>query len=197
MNNTINTSTRSASILRSVMPVFGRYGYRKASMEDLANAAGLSKQGLYLFFAGKEALFIAAMRQYLDDGLCLVDNALNQPDISLHSRLSQAMDAWFGRHLVTFTPEAFDVIETGDRLTREDIEGYKTAVKNRLAAALSQSAELTQSGNICTARQLSEVLFRFGLTWKEGRPSRAEFSKMISLCICACCQIGAPPERVL
>jgi len=53
------------------------------------------------------------MRKYLDEGLRLVDRDLNRPELSLFRRLVAAMDAWFGRHLATFTPASFDVIEAG------------------------------------------------------------------------------------
>ena len=53
--------TKDQTILRAVIPVFGRLGFRKAAMDDLAEAAGLSKQGLYLHFASKEEIFVAAM----------------------------------------------------------------------------------------------------------------------------------------
>lgn len=182
------TSSRQDDILRAALPVFGRFGFRKTSMEDLAAAAGLSKQGLYLHFASKEDIFVAAMQRYLDDGLDLVDAQLGRDGRSLLDRLCGAMDAWFGRHIETFAPASFDVIETGDRLSAEAIEGYKTAFRTRLAKALSQPGALPQ-GNACTPRELAEVLFRFGLTWKEGRQSRAAFGRQIRLCVAACCQL--------
>ncbi len=42
---------RRESILQAAVGVFLRYGYKKTSMDDLARAAGLSRQGLYLHFA--------------------------------------------------------------------------------------------------------------------------------------------------
>jgi AcrR family transcriptional regulator len=48
---------RRAAILDAATGVFMRYGFKKTSMDDLARAAGLSRQGLYLHFPTKEALF--------------------------------------------------------------------------------------------------------------------------------------------
>lgn len=39
---------------------FSRFGYRKASVEDMARAAGISKGSFYLFFESKAAAFMAA-----------------------------------------------------------------------------------------------------------------------------------------
>jgi len=106
------------------------------------------------------------MQRYLDDRLRLVDEALSRANALLLDRLVDAM--WFGRHLATFTPASFDVIEAGDRLSAEAIEGYKTAFKAKIETVLEQSGEFAAAGNVCTPRELSEVMFCFGLTWKEG-----------------------------
>jgi len=43
---------------------FLRYGFKKTSMDDVAQAAGVSRQGLYLYFDTKDFLFREAL-QYL------------------------------------------------------------------------------------------------------------------------------------
>jgi TetR/AcrR family transcriptional regulator, regulator of autoinduction and epiphytic fitness len=184
---------RRDSILDAAISVFGRYGFKKASVEDLARAAQLSKQGLYLYFPSKEAVFLAAMEKYLADGLTLVQQSLSMLDTPLLDRLVAAMDAWFGRHLVTFTPQSFDVIQTGDRLSGERIEKYKTEFHSQLARALSRSPDFKRAANVCTPEEIAQVLFQCGLTWKEGRYSRAEFRQKMRVCIRACCQLSADP----
>jgi hypothetical protein len=70
------------------------------------------------------------------------------------------------------------------------IEGYTTAFKARIETALMQSDEFAATENICTPRELSEVLLRFGLTWKEARQSRADFRGKVRLCVRACSQLN-------
>jgi TetR/AcrR family transcriptional regulator, regulator of autoinduction and epiphytic fitness len=184
---------RRDAILLAVIPVFGRFGFRKTSVDELAAAAGLSKQGLYLHFSSKEEVFREAMNKYLRDGLDLVDRELARPGATLHGKLMGAMDAWFGRHLATFAPESFDVIEAGDRLSAKGVAGYKDAFQAKIAEAISRSAEF-RSSNVCTPAEVARVLFLLGLTWKEERPSRTELMARFSLCIRACCQIDAGQE---
>jgi AcrR family transcriptional regulator len=180
---------RNELILDAAIPVFGRFGFKKTSVDDLAQAASISKQGLYLHFSSKEEVFLAAMQKYLDDGLGLVEQELTRTGTSLFQRLRGAMDAWFGRHLATFAPSSFDVIEAGDRLSGKQVEGCKSAFQAKLTKALADSPEFRRAKNICTPKEISQVLFEFGLTWKQGHPSRAEFMKRVGLCINACCQI--------
>ena len=184
---------RRDCILDAAISVFGRFGFKKASVEDLARAAQLSKQGLYLHFPSKEAVFLAAIQKYLDDGLVLVQQSLSASDTPLSNRLLGAMDAWFGRHLVTFTPQSFDVIPIGDQLSGERIERYKSDFQAQLAGALRRSADFKRAANVCTPEEIAQVLFQCGLTWKEGRYSRAEFRQKMGVCIRACCQLNAAP----
>jgi AcrR family transcriptional regulator len=184
------TSDRRQSILSAAIHVFGRFGYKKASVDDLAAAAQISKPGLYLHFSGKQEIFLAAFQKYLDDGLVEVGGALARPGAPLFDRLLAAMDVWFGRNFATFAPESFDVIATGGRLAGDLIDGYKAAFRARLADALSASPEFARAGNVCTPAEVAQVLFLCGLTWKEGHASRADFLTQMGTCIRACCQIA-------
>jgi AcrR family transcriptional regulator len=44
-------------VLDAAKTVFARYGFRKASMEDIAREAGVSRPALYQWFSGKKAVF--------------------------------------------------------------------------------------------------------------------------------------------
>jgi TetR/AcrR family transcriptional regulator, regulator of autoinduction and epiphytic fitness len=85
--------------LAAALEVFGRYGFRKTSMEDVARAADMSRQGLYLHFANKDALFRAAVRQELDTALDEVSRCLNQKGVGLERRIVAALDVWLGRYV--------------------------------------------------------------------------------------------------
>ncbi|MBU1672702.1 MAG: TetR/AcrR family transcriptional regulator [Actinobacteria bacterium] len=52
---------RRESILEAARDVFQRYGYRKATMEDIAVAAGITRQTLYRYFRGKKVLLTSLL----------------------------------------------------------------------------------------------------------------------------------------
>ena len=56
-------------ILDAAMEMFARYGYRRASMDQVAEAAGLTRQAVYHHFQNKEALFRAAVEALHDGAL--------------------------------------------------------------------------------------------------------------------------------
>jgi TetR/AcrR family transcriptional regulator, regulator of autoinduction and epiphytic fitness len=91
--------TRRERVLAVALEVFGRYGFRKTSMDEVARSADISRQGLYLYFASKEALFRAAVRQELDAALADASRCLNEEGAELGQRVVAALDAWLGRYV--------------------------------------------------------------------------------------------------
>ena len=56
-------SARRQRILRVARQVFSRYGFRLASMEEMARRAGLSVGTLYLYFKSKEELYVSLLTE--------------------------------------------------------------------------------------------------------------------------------------
>ena len=56
-------------ILDAAMLVFRRQGFRRSSIEQAAEAAGLTRQALYHHFKSKEALFRAVIERLHEDAL--------------------------------------------------------------------------------------------------------------------------------
>ena len=48
------------------MPVFWKHGFADTSVQELERATGVNKSGLYTEFRGKEDLFVACLRHYLE-----------------------------------------------------------------------------------------------------------------------------------
>jgi AcrR family transcriptional regulator len=56
-------------ILHAAMVVFRRHGFRRSSIEQAAEAAGLTRQALYHHFKSKEALFRAVIERLHENAL--------------------------------------------------------------------------------------------------------------------------------
>ncbi|MBD1398964.1 TetR/AcrR family transcriptional regulator [Pontibacter sp. JH31] len=56
-------------ILEAAKSVFGKLGYSKATLDDIAHAIGLKKPSLYYYYKSKEMLFIEAFSQEWKDSL--------------------------------------------------------------------------------------------------------------------------------
>lgn len=192
LRQVMDGTRKREQILDAAIPVVGQYGLKKTSVLDLAKAAGLSKQGLYLHFASKEELLAEAMRRYFEEGLRLTRVALKRPDVALQVRIVDALDAWFGRHLAHFHPSSLEVLEPGEGASQ--VDKVKRAYCKLLERAIAEAPEYRANEHPCSAAELASVLFQFGLTWKEGHASRAAFRETLKLCVRACLPTSRPSQ---
>lgn len=80
--------------LAAACEVFARHGYRKASMQDIARAAGMSKSVLFKYFGTKENLYRAVFR-YAADGIEAADAQARGADAppDVFSAMRRTVDA--------------------------------------------------------------------------------------------------------
>src|SRR5258705_11992763 len=64
-------------ILAPVAPVFNQRGYAGTSLQDVMNASGLKKGGVYRHFESKDELALAAFEHSLSMQAALVRDAVN------------------------------------------------------------------------------------------------------------------------
>src|ERR1700743_1005431 len=59
--------SRLDQIIAAALAVFGRYGYQRTSMDQIAKAAGISRPALYQHFSGKDDIFRASGERIADN----------------------------------------------------------------------------------------------------------------------------------
>src|SRR6266508_6020399 len=84
-------STRER-ILDAAFTLFGRYGFKRTSMEDIASEAGLSRTALYLQFRNKEDIFRELAAGLHEKALSGAEAAL-EGDLPVAARLRAAVEA--------------------------------------------------------------------------------------------------------
>jgi TetR/AcrR family transcriptional regulator, regulator of autoinduction and epiphytic fitness len=129
---------RRERVLAVALEVFGRYGFRKASMDEIARAADISRQGLYLHFANKDALFRAAVQQELNTALGDVSRCLDEEGVALERRVVAALDAWLGRYVGSMLASDIGSLLQNPAMQLGDmVEPARAAYGARLAAAIA------------------------------------------------------------
>jgi AcrR family transcriptional regulator len=135
-------SQRRSALLRSALSVFARYGYRKASMDEIARAAGVSLPGLYLQFADKEDLFRAAVQHHCADALnaaLAALAALAREQNSIDRRLVTAFDEWLGRYVGMAGISAQELIADTADWTRSIYADHEKRLEQAVAKAIAAS----------------------------------------------------------
>lgn len=151
---------RRELLLQAAIGVFLRYGYKKTSMDDLARAADLSRQGLYLHFATKEALFKEAVIDLTRRSLAAMRTALARDDLTNEDRLLGAFVA-FKSHAGGDMPREHldELLATATQLVGPAIAEMERCVIAELTQFMQSSglaAEWKPAG--LTARDLAQHL---------------------------------------
>ena len=128
----VNESARQTHVLEIALTVFVRHGFRKTSIEDIAKAAGISRQGIYLHFKNKDEIFSASIQKALDDHLQAANRILDDDRLTLEEKLLKALDEWFGRHVGLLDPEASDLGAQCERLLGDAVEKAALHFKRKL-----------------------------------------------------------------
>jgi AcrR family transcriptional regulator len=74
--------------------LFAERGYAETRLEEIAKAAGVTKQLLYQHFPGKKELHLALLAQHRDELLGRLAGGMTSPG-SLLERIERTTDAWF------------------------------------------------------------------------------------------------------
>ena len=178
---------RRTRVLDAALATFVRYGFRKTSMEEVARAAGLSRQGLYLHYATKEDLFRAVIRHFLESGHAAVSASL-KADLELEAKLVGAFDAWLGRFVGLVGDDMSDLYEASRELVGPLIaQSEETFVEmvTKVVRASGLPAAYKSAG--ITARQLVETLNATARGLKHSCTSRADFVQRMTLAVRAMC----------
>jgi len=111
------TDDKRAAILDAALTLFGRYGYRRTSIDDIAHEAGIAKGTVYLYVENKEALFRALSQSLLDR---VIDDARRAAAAKgeVAGRLRAILEAKFGffHDLLHRSPHASELLDSKNRV---------------------------------------------------------------------------------
>ena len=184
------TRARRAAIVAAAAGVFLRYGFKKTSMDELARAAGLSRQGLYLHFATKEAIFKAALLQMIADMRALSRAALAQDDQSIEDQLLGAFAALHCGEIGRAGAEHMsELLATSAQLIGPVVDELESGLVADVARALRSAgvaARWKPAG--LSARDLAEHLYAASYGLKHRVAGPAEYHEHMRVAVRIICR---------
>jgi AcrR family transcriptional regulator len=107
------TDARREAILEAALTLFGRYGFRRTSIDDIAREAGVAKGTVYLYVESKEALF-RTLSQSLLGGVLANARAAAVARTGVVERLAAILEAKFGffHDLLHRSPHAGELLDS-------------------------------------------------------------------------------------
>ncbi|WP_237531568.1 TetR/AcrR family transcriptional regulator [Streptomyces sp. SID3212] len=122
-------------MMDAAVRVFGQRGYRAASMDEIAELAGVSKPLVYLYLHSKEELFTACVRR---EGEALIDavRAGAEPGLPADRQLWAGLTAFFAH--TADHPDGWAVLHRQARTHGEPFAGEVTLLRDRLVAYVAE-----------------------------------------------------------
>jgi len=169
---------RKLALLDAAVAVFLRYGFKKASMDAVARAAGLSRQGVYLHYETKESLFRAAVGHLAATARESARAALADARRSPEDRLVGAFEAL---HASLANSEHIDeLLATAAQIVGDTIAQLEDGIVDDLARALKSlgiAAAWKPAG--IPAKALADHLYAASQGFKRrGLPRTAYLERM-------------------
>jgi AcrR family transcriptional regulator len=152
-------------ILDAAMLVFRRHGFRRSSIEQAAEAAGLTRQALYHHFKSKEALFRAVIERLHESALAAeieAGGAAEKAGGSLADILVASVAAKLGQLAASLdgSPHVEELFSEHLLQARDLYQKYATAYAEQLAATITRvcrKQSLTLNAGM-TARELARCV---------------------------------------
>ena len=88
---------RTRRLLEAALEVFARDGYRTATIDDVAEAAGVTKGAIYHYFDTKEALLLRVIEHYQALAFDRADDALRDSTLPASTRIRLLVRKVFAR----------------------------------------------------------------------------------------------------
>lgn len=129
---------RQKTILTAAFDVFARYGFKRATMADIASEAGVARQTLYNTFANKEAILLGLIEAHVEE-TCLELDAHVKAQGSLEDGLELAFDHFARKpyELLKKTPHGGEIMEALDTSASSEMEESKLRFSNAMIAVLA------------------------------------------------------------
>ena len=171
--------SKEEKVLTAAREVFMRYGFKRVTMSDLADAAQMSRPALYLIFSSKEAVFRALVTQIFTELLREVREGVSQHE-EVADQLTCAFEIWCVRpfEMIQASPDARDILESGYEFATEitvqafaDLETILSDVLRPLVGA--------QADSPLSSEQLAHILTTAAQGFKESVSSAVQLRQLI------------------
>jgi AcrR family transcriptional regulator len=179
-----DAEARRAVILDAALRVFGQYGYRRASMDDIAGEAGIAKGTIYLSFASKEEVFQALSESLSQRMLAGAEAARHRPGTTA-DKLTAMSAAWFGTYADTIrhSPHADELLDAKHRLSADRVSAAASRYKRLVRDVLSEAAaagELALEPAGLTPDTAAELLIASARGLESSAASPAAYRRYLS-----------------
>jgi AcrR family transcriptional regulator len=136
---------RPQEILDAALTVFAERGYRNTRLEDVGEAAGVTKGAIYHYFANKEDLLLRAIEQRSEEAFGRIEEIVRDKTAPVSTRLRLVVRRWFGavtkERLAVVTLLLQGIAHEAPQAFRRWLAGGPTAAMRLIATLVREGQE--------------------------------------------------------
>ena len=136
---------RPQEILDAALTVFAERGYRNTRLEDVGEAAGVTKGAIYHYFANKEDLLLRAIEQRSEEAFGRIEEIVRDRTAPVSTRLRLVVRRWFGavtkERLAVVTLLLQGIAHEAPEAFRRWLAGGPTAAMRLIATLVREGQE--------------------------------------------------------
>ncbi len=180
VNMLIMSKDKKNKILTAARAVFLRYGYRRVSMNDIAEAAGVSRPALYLLFKNKEEIFVGVFMQWVDETVADIEKEMAEI-ATPEKKIEYAFEIWSVRpfEMMITSPEVRELVECSFDFAQASLrQGYKK-FEATIAPLLASLMERHPAKAHLAPEQIAHILASAVRGFKQTATTPAELRQLI------------------
>jgi TetR/AcrR family transcriptional regulator of autoinduction and epiphytic fitness len=178
--NKLVSDEKRHHILSAALGVFFKYGYKRVSMNEIAEAAGISRPGLYLHFSSKEEVFRAAILQFADGLIEEISKGLHSRK-TIEEKVRYAFEVWTVQRfdLTLKSPEAKEISDSSYEFAREALDQSYEKLESVLASILKLHVKCSGNKKALSSERMAHILTSAVRGFKLVAKSATELRKLI------------------
>jgi TetR/AcrR family transcriptional regulator of autoinduction and epiphytic fitness len=167
-------------IVSAALAVFFKYGYQRVSMNEIAEAAGISRPGLYLYFSSKEEVFRAAILQFADSLIEEISKGLPSQK-TIEEKVRYAFEVWIVQRfdLTLNSPEAKEISDSSYEFAQDALDQSYEKLESVLASILKGHVKSSGNKKALSAEKMAHILTSAVRGFKLVAKSATELRKLI------------------
>jgi|HubBroStandDraft_1064217.scaffolds.fasta_scaffold328790_1 AcrR family transcriptional regulator len=178
------SNAKKSKILNAGKGLFLRYGYKRVNMNDIAEAAGISRPALYLVFKSKEEIFKGAHEQWVDEKVCEIEEkaaTLNSPEEKL--RLAFELGVVLPIEAMKASPELKELVECNFGFAQQSLNNGYRKFENAVERFLNPIGQAGFTESSWTAQRAAHLLVSAVRGFQQAAETSEELRSLIDDCI--------------
>ncbi|MGE9291186.1 MAG: TetR/AcrR family transcriptional regulator [Puniceicoccales bacterium] len=146
-------------ILDAALEVFLRYGFKKSTMGDIADKAGMSRPSLYLVYSNKEEIFRAVITRMEEE--VLRESEENLANCSgVKEGIAAVLDTWIFKsfEMIRTSPEADELLDFAYSFAPDLRKKMLEAMEKQLLQALQFAPSRKSTRNTVADESIARLI---------------------------------------